>query len=87
MATIGHNHLEGQRALVTGATSGIGGAVALQLAGEGPMFWLTAATPHAAPQRSQRSPPQVARPASLLPISATSPTCSVSRSRSATSTS
>ena len=31
MAPIGHNHLEGQRALVTGATSGIGRAVALQL--------------------------------------------------------
>jgi NAD(P)-dependent dehydrogenase (short-subunit alcohol dehydrogenase family) len=32
MATISQNNLEGQRALVTGATSGIGRAVALQLA-------------------------------------------------------
>jgi len=35
MARIGQNSLEGQRALATGATSGIGRAVALQLAQEG----------------------------------------------------
>ncbi len=35
MATIGQNNLEAQRVLVTGATSGIGRAVALQLAREG----------------------------------------------------
>jgi NAD(P)-dependent dehydrogenase (short-subunit alcohol dehydrogenase family) len=35
MATIDQNNLEGQRALVTGATSGIGRAAALQLARDG----------------------------------------------------
>lgn len=35
MSTIAQDHLEGQRALVTGATSGIGRAVALQLAQDG----------------------------------------------------
>jgi NAD(P)-dependent dehydrogenase (short-subunit alcohol dehydrogenase family) len=35
MSTIPHNSLEAQRALVTGATSGIGRAVALQLARDG----------------------------------------------------
>jgi len=35
MSTITKNHLDGQRALVTGATSGIGRAVALQLGRDG----------------------------------------------------
>jgi NAD(P)-dependent dehydrogenase (short-subunit alcohol dehydrogenase family) len=35
MSTIAQDHLDGQRALVTGATSGIGRAVALQLAQNG----------------------------------------------------
>jgi NAD(P)-dependent dehydrogenase (short-subunit alcohol dehydrogenase family) len=67
MSTTTQDNLEGQRALVTGATSGIGRAVALQLAREGQRSSSTDATQHAAQRRSRRSLPRAAKRASSLP--------------------
>ena len=64
MPTIAQNNFEGQRALVTGATSGIGRAVALQLARAAQRSWFTAATacaiaaPQSSPATRNRSKPR-----------------------------
>ena len=53
MSTITQGSLEGQRALVTGATSGIGRAVSLQLARDGAGSSFMAATRRVARRRSR----------------------------------
>ena len=58
--------LNGSKALVTGATAGIGHAIALQLAREGGRGLSTAAIRSGAPKPSRISKTQVARPVSSL---------------------
>jgi NAD(P)-dependent dehydrogenase (short-subunit alcohol dehydrogenase family) len=85
MSTMQSNNLKGQKALVTGATSGIGKAVALRLGLDGAEVIVHGATPSAAQRSSARSPPRAAALGSRRLISATPTTSGVSPKWSETS--
>jgi NAD(P)-dependent dehydrogenase (short-subunit alcohol dehydrogenase family) len=87
MSTMSQENLEGQRALVTGATSGIGRAVALQLARDGAEVVVHGRDAARGAEIVQEITAAGGKPASSLPTWATPPTCSAWQVTSATSTS
>ena len=82
----GQRDLEGLSALVTGATSGIGRAVAEELGRRGAEIVVHGRTPAAAPRWPMRSPRRAARPASWRPTSPTRRRWTPSPNRRARST-